>query len=115
MYIMSKELLKKIFVKRNVDIFFTSIAVLMGAYLGWQVMEIIIFGIFIWIILNPVLSRITAIPALGFLILTPFLLIFKQQSLAEEVAIYAYYFLIMSVIMGIYEIRKDDKDIEHEA
>jgi hypothetical protein len=106
---MEKELMKKIFKKRNVDIFFVAIAVLMGAYFDWQIIEMIIFGIFIWIILNPVPSRLTAVPALAFLIATPFLLIFKKEILAEQAAIYAYYFLIMSVIMGIYEIRKEEK------
>ncbi|MCX6763202.1 MAG: hypothetical protein NTZ97_00495 [Candidatus Moranbacteria bacterium] len=107
---MNKELIKKIFIKRNIDILFVAIAILMGAYFNWKIIEIIIFGIFIWIILNPVPSRLTAIPALGFLVVTPFLLIFKNQVLAEETAIYAYYFLIMSVVMGIYEIRKEDHD-----
>jgi len=105
-----KEMLKKIFIKRNIDIIITALAMLMGAYFDWKITEIVIFGIFIWIVLNPVSSRLMAIPALAFLIFTPFLLIFKKPLLAEESAIYAYYFLIMATLMGIYEVKKEEQD-----
>jgi hypothetical protein len=100
---------KKIFIKRNIDIAITVIAILMGAYFGWTIPQMLIFGIFVWVILNPVSSRIPAIVALAFLAFTPFLLVFKRDILAEETAIYAYYFLILTVVMAIYEIRKEDK------
>jgi len=106
---MLKKLAKKISKKQIADILFVAIAIAMGFYFKWLWPDIVIFGVFIWIIINPVPSRLTAIPALGFLIITPFLLIFKKESWAEQTAIWAYYFLIMSVIMGIYEIRKEEK------
>jgi ABC-type proline/glycine betaine transport system permease subunit len=49
-----------------------------------------------------------ALPALFFLILTPFALILKQDVIAENLAIYAYYFLVMTTIMGVREIRKEN-------
>lgn len=104
---MFKEKAKKVLAKRNKDIFFMVLAAALGVYLGFNVMEVIILTIFIGIILNPVPSRYLAAPALGFLVLTPFFLVFNQKIIAEQSAIYAYYFLIMAVIMGIYEIRKD--------
>jgi hypothetical protein len=87
------------------------VAFLMGIYLKWNIFEIAIFCVFIYIILHPVESRYLAMPALFFLVLTPFFLIFKQEIIAEQLAIYCYYFLIMTVIMGIYEVRKDDREI----
>jgi ABC-type proline/glycine betaine transport system permease subunit len=51
-----------------------------------------------------------ALPALFFLILTPFALILEQDLVAENLAIYAYYFLIMATIMGIREVRQEDKE-----
>ena len=98
------------FSKRNIDIGITVIAIVLGIYLGWGNMEILIFGIFIWSILRSISSQHMAIPALFFLSITPFLLILERKEKAEEFAIYAYYFLVLAVIMGIYEIRKDEKD-----
>ncbi|PIR73469.1 MAG: hypothetical protein COU40_01890 [Candidatus Moranbacteria bacterium CG10_big_fil_rev_8_21_14_0_10_35_21] len=106
---MTKEVLKKIFIKRNIDIAIVTIAVLMGAYFEWTIPQIIVFGIFVWIILNPIASRFPAMIALAFLTLTPFFLVFKKKALTEETAIYAYYFLILTVVMAIYEIWKEDK------
>jgi hypothetical protein len=132
---MNKEIIKKILIKRNIDIVITAIAILMGAYFGWTIPQMLIFGIFVWAILNPISSRIPAIVALAFLSFTPFLLAFQDSkvvmaitslflpikgtklngsALAEETAIYAYYFLILTVIMAIYEIRKEDKEDNKE-
>ena len=103
-------------IKNNkIFIIFILIAIILGVFLDWGNIEIIIFAIFIGIILRPVSSRYLAIPALFFLALTPFLLIFDREERAEEFAIYAYYFLIMAVIMGMYEVVKDDRKKKIEA
>lgn len=93
--------------KKRLDILFSIAGAAMGAYLGWGIVESIIFGIFIWIILNPLASKIIIIPALAFLALTSFSTIFNKNGLAEQFAIYAYYFLAMAVFMGIYELRRE--------
>ncbi len=105
--------IKKITSKKilNICIFLAGLG--MGVYFRWGIMNTFIFCIFIGIILKPVSSRILVFPALFFLILAPFALIFKKDIIAENFAIYAYYFLIMATIMGIYEIRENengDKD-----
>lgn len=108
--------IKKMTAKKALNIGLFIVALIMGVYFKWTIMEILIFLIFIGIILRPVASRIMAFPALFFLVLTPFALILKQDILAETFAIYAYYFLIMAVIMGIYEVRQEkDESIEHGA
>ena len=104
-----KENLTRHLNQRTLDVVILLAAILLGLYFDWTNMEIIIFVIFVGIILHPVPSRRLAIPALFFLVIVPFLLIFKKEVRAEEFAVYAYYFLIMAVIMGIYEIRKGDK------
>jgi len=101
--------LKKILTKRNIDVFIIAIAVFVGAYFDWKIIGIVIFVIFIWTILNPIPSRYLALPVLPLLFLTPFFIIFKKPELAERSSIYAYYFLIMTVMMGIYELRKEGK------
>ena len=102
--------MKKMTPKKAINIAIFLVALGMGIYFKWGVVNTLIFLIFIGIILRPVSSRILAFPALFFLILTPFALIFKKDVLAENLAIYAYYFLIMATIMGIYEVRKEDKE-----
>ena len=56
-------------------------------------------------------SRITAILALGFLIMTPIMLIFNQDTLAEKAAVWAYLFLCVTVIQQIYELKKRPKNL----
>lgn len=100
--------IKKMTLKKALNIFLFIVGLAMGIYFQWGIMNTLIFMIFIGIILRPVSSRIMAFPALFFLVLTPFALISKQDILAENFAIYAYYFLIMAVIMGIREVRRDE-------
>lgn len=99
--------LKLFITERNINIAVTIIGMALGVYLNWNVIEIMIFGIFIWSILEYIPSRILAIPALIFLSVTPFLLVLERKDRAEEFAIYAYYFLIMATIMGIYELKRE--------
>ena len=103
--------IKKVTPKKVLNICIFLLALGMGIYFQWGIIETLIFLIFIGIILRPVSSRIMAVPALFFLVLTPFALILKQDVIAENLAIYAYYFLILATIMGIYEVRQN-KDEE---
>jgi len=89
---------------------FILIAVFLGVYLKWNAFETVIFCIFICTILHPLPSRFLAMPAFFFLILTAFFLVFKQEIIAEQLAIYCYYFLVMTVIAGVYETRKEEKE-----
>lgn len=100
-------LFNKLLNKTTLNVLIFCLAIGMGVYFDWKIMEIIIFLIFIGIILHPISSRILAVPALFFLVLTPIFLVLKNDPRAEQMAIYAYYFLIMAVIMGIYEVRKE--------
>ncbi|MFC1608611.1 hypothetical protein ACFL2R_00555 [Patescibacteria group bacterium] len=98
------------FLKGNrVGLSFLVVAILIGVLLGWTDMEILIFTVFIGIILRPVSSRYLAIPAVCFLVLSMLMMILNNESRADEFAIYTYYFLIMAVVMGFYEIRRERK------
>jgi len=62
-------------------------------------------------------SRIVATGALVSLASCPFLLIAKQDVLAEQMAVYAYYFLVITVILQIIEYKRHPelfKDDENE-
>lgn len=54
-------------------------------------------------------SRIIAVLALACLGACPFLLIFKKESSAENFAIYAYYFLVITIILQIVEYKRANK------
>jgi len=103
-----KELIKKYITQKKIDLAILLVAFLLGIYFDWTIVGTIIFVIFIAIILKPIPGRILAIPALFCLSLTPVLLILEKEVRAEEFAIYAYYFLVMAVIMEVYAIRKEE-------
>jgi len=110
-----RKLLKKLFSKPVIDGAFVVIVFAMGFFLHWKIYEIALFSLFIWIILNPISSRYLAFGAICFLILTPLFLIGGKKIIADQLAIFAYYFLIMAVMMGIYEVRKDRSEFANST
>ena len=95
--------------RKRIELVFLGVAVLIGVFLGWTNVEIVIFTMFVGSILSPISSRCLAIPALFFLVLSALMAIPGDKERADEFAVYAYYFLIMAVVMGFYEIRKERK------
>jgi hypothetical protein len=60
-------------------------------------------------------SRIPAGLALLFLVACPISIAFKREALAEALAIYAYYFLVIAVVSQVIEYVKDRKSSRNEA
>lgn len=97
----------------------SSIVVTWAKAKKWWILTLIVVGIFIiwqlgaipgllWLLFLSFLvfewdNRIIALFALGFLVSCPFLLIFKKEVLAEQSAVYAYYFLVITVILQLIE------------
>lgn len=54
-------------------------------------------------------SRVVAGAALAFLASDPILLIYKKDNFAEQMAIYAYYFLITAVVLQIVEYWRESR------
>lgn len=102
--------LKNLVIQRKIDLIIIGVGILLGIFFDWSMMEIIIFSIFIWAIIGPIPSRLLVGPALFFLVFTPVLLMSKREERAEEFAIYAYYFLVMAVITGVIEARKEEEN-----
>jgi hypothetical protein len=102
-------IIKKITGKLAIDVFFIIIVIAMGIFFHWKIAEIAAFSLFIWIIFHPISSRYLASVTIFFLVLTPVFLISGKNTIADQLAIYAYYFLIMAVMMGIYELKKNDE------
>lgn len=55
-------------------------------------------------------SRIAAVFALGFLVITPIMLVFGQDFFAEKIAVWAYLFLCVTVVQQIYELKKKPRN-----
>lgn len=103
--------MKEFVMRRKADVGFVFAGIIFGTLLDWDMVEIVIFSVFIWSVVGPIASRYLAIPALFFLSFTPILLLLDREERAEEFAIYAYYFLVMAVIRGVIEVRAEEKRI----
>ncbi len=91
------------------------IGAILGIYFDWNIIEILIFLIFLWSIFRAIPSRYLAGVALCFLILVPIFLSLDRDERAEEFSIYAYYFFVMAVIRGVIEVRAEkDESVIHE-
>lgn len=109
MYSYSEKVLDQYILSRKTDFLFVLAGVVLGVFFEWNIVEIAIFGVFIWSILGPIPSRYLAWPVLFFLAFTPVLLLANRETQAEEFAVYAYYFLVMAVIRGVIEVRQEEK------
>jgi hypothetical protein len=97
--------------KRNIKIIF-SVFIIAGAFIAKQNFDFSFIGTLILVyfcisLLWNLASRIAVSLALFFLVLTPISLVLKNNVLAETVAIYAYYFLIIAVIGEIIALKRE--------
>lgn len=93
--------------KKTINAIFLAASIGMGIYFQWSWLDTAFFAIFIWIIIRPLPSRFFASAAIALLAATPFFLMAQKKDIAEQVAIYAYYFLIFTVMMAIRELRAE--------
>lgn len=88
-------------------IFIIAVVLIFAIYYEIEVIDFLILLYALMSILFILDSRYAAGAALVFLISCPFLIIFKEDAVAELSAIYAYYFLIITVIIQIRELKKE--------
>jgi len=93
--------------KKYIDYGLVTFSLILGFYLRWDMQNIFVFSFVIWIILNPISSRVLARVALFFLIFVPLLLVMRRDDRAEQFAILSYYFLVLTAIMAITEFKKE--------
>ena len=99
--------LNRYLTKKYFDYGLTLLSILLGFFLNWEIQNILVFSFVIWIILNPIASRILARIALYCLAFIPLLLLINRVDRAEQLAILAYYFLILTIITGMIEFKKE--------
>lgn len=59
-------------------------------------------------------NRVIGVLALLALASCPFLLSFNQNALAEQMAVYAYFFLVMTVVLQIIEYKRRPEEFKEE-
>jgi len=95
--------------KKYLDYSLTIFSLFLGYYLWWSLQDLVFFTFIIWMILSPVSSRFLAKIALCLLFFVPLFLIVRKNSQAEQFAILAYYFLILTIVVWAVELKKDQK------
>jgi len=117
-FLLSWQLVKKIFKVYVFNRITFLVLVILGILLDIFVLKssydlVIIFLTVLWILSvyrYKFEGRISVGLALGFLILCPFLLIFKKELIAEKSAIWAYLFLVVGVVQLFIENFKKEKE-----
>jgi len=87
--------------KKYFDYGIVTFSLILGFYLKWDIQNILFFSFFIWIIINPISSRLLARFVIYLLLLVLFLSIMHRYAQAEVIAIFAYYLLIIMAITAI--------------
>lgn len=77
-----------------------------AAYFLWGLESALLWLLFLTFLVYGWENRIIAFFALAFLVSCPILLAFKKDAWAEQMAIYAYYFLVMTVVLQIIEFKR---------
>jgi len=98
-----KKISKKISKINYIKIGFIIISLSYSLYKGLGPIDFLIFGYALVSVLFILESRIAAVIALLFLVSCPVLLILKKAPIAETMAIYAYYFLIIATAIQVRE------------
>ena len=89
--------------RKYFDYAIITLSLLLSFYLKWEMQSVIEFSFVIWLILKPIPSKLLSKIALCFLAFVPFFLIVHRADRAEQFAIFAYYFLVLTIIMVVIE------------
>jgi len=88
--------------RKYFDYAIITLSLLLSFYLKWEMQSVIEFSFVIWLILKPIPSKLLSKIALCFLAFVPFLIVHRADR-AEQFAIFAYYFLVLTIIMVVIE------------
>jgi len=98
---------------KQLVLFICAIGILMDIFIFKLTSDFLIFFLTaLWVLTVKFYKfegRVSVAVALGFLILCPFLLIFKKEAIAEKAAIWTYMFLVVGVIQEIWLLRSRNK------
>ncbi len=109
------EIIKKNVISRKLQTVLLIIALILMIIWKQDAEAIILWMLFLSFLLYEWENRIIAGLALFSLASCPFLLIYKKEDLAEIMAIYAYYFLVMAVVLQIVELKRHPERFDGEG
>lgn len=92
-----------------VKIFIITTSLIYASYQALSTMKLLVLAYALATILFVVDSRLSAGLALFFLISCPILIVIKKGKLVEDSAVYAYYFLIITVLARIKEMWRENR------
>lgn len=110
-----KRIKKDILAKKILGIILVIISIVCGIF--WGISAGLLWFLFLAFALYDWDNRVIGVMALISLASCPFLLSVKQDALAETMAVYAYFFLVMTVVLQIIEYKRHPelfKDDENE-
>lgn len=89
--------------KPLLDYSFVALALTVGLYQNWKLPEIALFGFVVYFFLNPIPRGrlMKLIPLIFFLV--PAALVLNRRDRAEEIAVVAYYLVVIILGLAIYE------------
>lgn len=92
-----------------------AVAVLAGiAFWLWGLEAFILWFLFLTFLFYRFDSRVIGVLAILSLITCPILLSLEMQAEAEQMAVYAYFFLVMTVVLQIVEFKRDERSEPRE-
>lgn len=97
------DILQRLFSQTNINYFLIIISIILGIYLNWEIINVLVFAFVIWLILYPLPSQVLAKVALALIILLPIMLIIKRGAAIDKYAVLVYAFLILAAISQFYE------------
>lgn len=101
--------IQRFFTPKNViEMILLALSVGMGIFFQWEIANLIFFLLLLRLLIHPIPSRLPAGAAIAFLAVTAGLLVFKQRDWAENTAIWAYYSMILIVVMALMERESDE-------
>ncbi len=104
------KIIKRSVMSRKLQTVLLVIALILMVMWKQDVETIILWMLFLSFLLYEWENRIIAGLALISLASCPFLLIYEKEDLAEIMAIYAYYFLVMTVVLQIAELKRHPEE-----
>ncbi len=75
------------------------------AFLLWGISSALLWLLFLIFLVYGWENRVLAVLALICLVLCPFLLLFNKETWAEPMAVYAFFFLVMTLILQLIDYR----------
>jgi len=91
-----------------------ALALSIGAFFLWGLSSALLWLLFLLFLVYEWENRIIAFLALISLTTCPFLLHFKKDKLAETMAVYAFFFLVMTVVLQIVEYKRHPEKFPEE-